>query len=176
VSQSVALDINWIKRHYHLETPFSTSVSWKNGSSIGVDICPPEAIRLVYTVSGRETRPKDWDYKVYLYKDPCRYGGFRWWFECTACHRRCRYLYKPAGESIFACRLCYRLTYKSQQEARGLGYWLSMAINKSDGLLARLRRARSSEKRQWLSHRLAKMTLLLGQNIERTNHKLGHTN
>jgi hypothetical protein len=59
---------------------------------------------------------------------PCRFGGERPWLVCPVrsngvyCGRRVTKLYS-AGR-LFACRICYRLTYASQQESvlhRGLG-------------------------------------------------------
>jgi len=53
------------------------------------------------------------------------YGGRRWWFECPACGRRCFKLYLPPGATVFACRACYDLTYRSAQEANSYndGKW-----------------------------------------------------
>jgi len=51
------------------------------------------------------------------------FGGLRWWFICgqtghgTPCRRRVRTLYLPPGERGFGCRVCYQLTYRSQQES-----------------------------------------------------------
>jgi hypothetical protein len=42
-------------------------------------------------------------------------GGSRWWFECPKCNKRMGKLYLPPGENAFACRLCYNLTYQSNQ-------------------------------------------------------------
>jgi ribosomal protein L37E len=59
---------------------------------------------------------------------PCRFGGERPWFACSAesngvdCGRRVTKLYSVGG--LFACRHCHRLAYESQQEStrhRGLG-------------------------------------------------------
>lgn len=45
-----------------------------------------------------------------------RFGGKAVWMLCPCCGRRCRKLYAPDGKP-FRCRLCYRLTYASVQEA-----------------------------------------------------------
>jgi hypothetical protein len=57
------------------------------------------------------------EYPVYLTSTPCHYGGSRPWFLCPAqrCGRRVAKLY--LGGRIFACRLCYRLAYQSQNES-----------------------------------------------------------
>lgn len=46
------------------------------------------------------------------------WGGERFWFRCE-CGRRSGRLYLghvPSGETVFRCRLCYDLTYRSAQE------------------------------------------------------------
>ena len=37
---------------------------------------------------------------------------------CTGCNRRVLYLYKPPNKSLFRCRSCHNLTYRSVQERR----------------------------------------------------------
>src|SRR5262249_29311715 len=44
---------------------------------------------------------------------PCNYGGHRYYFKCPFCRQRMRKLYL-AHQSIFLCRKCLNLTYKSQ--------------------------------------------------------------
>ncbi len=49
------------------------------------------------------------------------FGGLRYWFKCpvvrkgTSCHRRVGRLYLPPGATLFGCRTCYGLTYRSSQ-------------------------------------------------------------
>jgi hypothetical protein len=49
-------------------------------------------------------------------------GGKRPWFICSvkkngvSCRRRVGVLYLPPDATLFACRHCYELAYKSQQE------------------------------------------------------------
>ena len=59
------------------------------------------------------------DYKIALVTTRLHHGGERWWFTCPAqgCGRRVRKLYLPPGGVYFACRRCYRLTYRSCQES-----------------------------------------------------------
>ena len=52
-------------------------------------------------------------YVVKLDTTPCNFGGKRYWFRCPLCKRRCLELFLPLGEKVFACRLCYKLTYLS---------------------------------------------------------------
>ncbi len=59
------------------------------------------------------------DYRIRLTTTPLPWGGVRWAFLCPnlVCGRACRKLYLLPGGRYFACRLCYRLTYTSAQEA-----------------------------------------------------------
>ena len=47
---------------------------------------------------------------------PCNYGGFRHWFACPNCSRKCCIIYNAKG--ILACRLCYRLCYPIENESK----------------------------------------------------------
>ena len=42
-------------------------------------------------------------------KTSCTFGGFRYWFLCPDCNRRCASLYKKKNH--FTCRVCHRLKY-----------------------------------------------------------------
>ncbi|MCS7294288.1 MAG: hypothetical protein NZ761_02705 [Dehalococcoidia bacterium] len=48
---------------------------------------------------------------IVLESVPLRYG-YRWYFRCPCCHRRCEVLY--VGHRGLACRFCNRLLYRSQ--------------------------------------------------------------
>src|SRR5258708_6810979 len=43
------------------------------------------------------------------------WGGVRYWFKCD-CGRRSGRLYLPPSETLFRCRPCYDLTFRSSQE------------------------------------------------------------
>ncbi|GAH21194.1 unnamed protein product, partial [marine sediment metagenome] len=92
----------------------------KTGSiSYYVDMMEPgaEHIRFKYTTTIRATGEKiDQDYKARLTPTKCNYGGQRWWFICNNCQRRVGVLY--LGDSWFACRHCYNLTYESRNESK----------------------------------------------------------
>jgi hypothetical protein len=82
------------------------------------------------------THPRDRDgswqspvaYLAWVTWTRCHFGGVRPWFVCPAerggvpCGRRCRVLYRPFGASVFACRLCFGLTYESRQAHRNQFY------------------------------------------------------
>ena len=111
----------------------SGALTWKNTatgeavSSIGYEADTLDAapwLRLHYT---RTRTGEAADYRVRLSTSPLPWGGVRWAFLCPACGRVARKLYLPNGAWRFACRLCYRLTYTSTQEA-----------HKWDGMFRRL--------------------------------------
>jgi hypothetical protein len=89
-------------------------------SSVGYEVDTIDAaagfIRLHYTMTRTGEAV---DYRVRLTTTPLPWGGVRWAFLCPGmtCGRACRKLYLPPGGRHFACRLCYRLTYTSAQEA-----------------------------------------------------------
>jgi hypothetical protein len=43
------------------------------------------------------------------------FGGVRWHLRCTGCSRKRRALYVPPGAVILRCRVCAKLTYRSQR-------------------------------------------------------------
>jgi hypothetical protein len=59
---------------------------------------------------------------IELDRTHCHFGGLRYWFLCPRlqggfpCRRRVRVLYLPPGSSLFGCRTCFNLTYRSCQE------------------------------------------------------------
>ena len=83
-------------------------------ASIGAATKPDSVIlRYCYRSDSR-----DWEtetYPIYLEWTPCHFGERRPWFLCpaTGCGRRVAILY---GGSIFACRHCLQLAYRSQRE------------------------------------------------------------
>ena len=48
-----------------------------------------------------------------LHSTLLNFGGCRWWLECSKCARRCSKLYMLPQGSMFACRLCHNLWYRS---------------------------------------------------------------
>ena len=88
------------------------------------------------TLSYRHRRAgEDWkseEYPVGLSWTPCTFGGQRAWFICPAagCGRRVAILY---GGSIFACRHCHGLVYRSQRESVG-----DRAARRAEKIRARL--------------------------------------
>jgi len=114
----------------------SGNLNWSQGGepmgSIGYRVIgyeEPESLRLIYTVTKHATgEKKDFDYPVQLAKSPLPWGGYRFWFLCPAvgCGRRVSVLYLPFLAEYFACRHCYRLSYRSRQDGYTDRYFYSM--------------------------------------------------
>lgn len=83
-------------------------------ASIGVAV---EADRVVLSYRQRDQGGewKDVRYPVLIDRTPCNLGGSRLWWRCpaTGCGRRVALLF---GGSVFACRHCHQLAYRSQRE------------------------------------------------------------
>ena len=73
-----------------------------------------------------------------LITTPCHYGGVRYWLLCPewGCRRRVGTLYF-AGER-FACRHCFNLTYKSQNQSKRYNGFISIPM--LDAMEARVKR------------------------------------
>jgi hypothetical protein len=63
--------------------------------------------------------------------------GRRWWFVCPRCGYRTSKLHKPAASSMFECRLCYRLRYRSQKHESD---WFYRNVSQQTGVPKRLLR------------------------------------
>lgn len=128
-----SIDIRRWQREGRLQPGRSFPYSWTCGGepcgSIEVRI---ESTSVMLSFRARIGYDDEWrsvEQRVPVVWTPCRFGGGRPWFLCTAssngtyCGRRAAILYLGSS-AIFACRLCYRLVYASQLEAvrlRGLG-------------------------------------------------------
>ncbi|MEF9993665.1 MAG: hypothetical protein RSA22_05545 [Acinetobacter sp.] len=66
-------------------------------------------LKLSYAVNGQP-----YNYGINVETTPCNYGGVRYWFNCTDCHKRVAKLYLRS--SFFLCRKCQKLNYATQQE------------------------------------------------------------
>jgi hypothetical protein len=101
--------------------PFG-SLSWTRDASAA------QAYRLIrirektlfLLVPGPESSGKQAQY-IEITKSPCNFGGFRSWFRCPGlldqpCGRRVTALFRPPKMDLFACRSCFRLSYRSVQQ------------------------------------------------------------
>lgn len=158
VEESLRLDMTFLAGQLNFESGGCTFVSWKSSwgkeSSIMVHSKPPERIQLKYTITRGSEKAINRSYYIHLSTTPCHFGNWRWWFLCPNCYRRCRVLYLPPGESIFACRICHNLCYESQQEGKSQWYWLFKAMCDGTELERKLYRTRSPRKRAIIDRKL----------------------
>jgi hypothetical protein len=122
--------LRWNKLGY-LRSPRRFSWAWtrdgKQVASINVETYR-HSVTLKYRSRSHGQDWSDVEQRVAIEWTPCRFGGERPWFVCSAasngvyCGRSVTKLYGVGR--LFACRHCYRLAYASQQESshqRGLG-------------------------------------------------------
>jgi hypothetical protein len=70
-------------------------------------------LELTYVVDGQ--RPQVRRDILGLERTTPAFGGHRWWFLCPGCAQRRSKLHLPPDANSFACRVCHRLLYLSQQ-------------------------------------------------------------
>lgn len=79
-----------------------------------------EYLHVFFPLPGRAL-PKEWGVSdlasqwILLERAPAAIGGERLWFACGWCEKSVRKLYLPPGRSIFGCRTCHALSYRSRQ-------------------------------------------------------------
>jgi len=134
VEDSLRIDMKNFARDVDL-TSFRTGYTYWESSfgqenRIGWQVNPEHSVRFIYTVTKVTGEKKSHDYEVLIETTPCNYGGVRWWFLCPICFRRCRILYQPPSQSVFACRVCHDLSYRSRQEGKNyFSMLMDVALN-----------------------------------------------
>ncbi|ABM37957.1 hypothetical protein [Polaromonas naphthalenivorans] len=129
------LDVRKVQRDGLLTPGQSFSWQWSRGGNVIASVnlkVDTDRVMLDY-----RNRPGggEWQavsYPVRLAWTPCQFGGQRAWWLCPGadCGRRVAVLY---GGSVFACRHCHALAYKSQRETPD-----SRAYRRANNLRARL--------------------------------------
>jgi len=160
VEDSLRIDMKNFARDVDL-TVFGTGYTyWKSSfgkeDRIGWEVNPEHSVRLIYTVTRATGEKKSHNYEVLIETTPCNYGGDRWWFLCPICFRRCRIIYQPPGQSVFACRICHDLSYRSRQEGKN---YFSMIVEAALNLPLwerQLMTMRSERKREKLLNKINK--------------------
>lgn len=113
----------WLKANKYLKKDCYKwgRIKWSiNGEPTGninftIDTSKNAYIQLDYRVKKHwETEWRNKNYKVWLVKTLCFFGGFRYWFQCINCKKRAGVLY--SSDDYFLCRHCANLSYESCNE------------------------------------------------------------
>ncbi len=131
----LALDIRRLSRDGLLKPGQSFNWKWsRGGEAVGnINILAElNQVTLDYLVRDKGGDWQATNYSVRISWTPCTYGGRRAWLHCPAvgCGRRIAVLY---GGSVFACRYCQQLAYRSQRENVG-----DRSTTQADKIRARL--------------------------------------
>jgi len=133
VEDCLVLDSKFLRREGYFDQPRNGILNWyrneQKRASISIknewnyQYTEVTGLRLEYTSTNRFTDEKtESNYVISLSRDPCRFGGYRFYFICPltkngiTCRRRTTKLYIASGYTYFGCRMCYNLTYRSVQE------------------------------------------------------------
>jgi hypothetical protein len=99
----------------HIADPMVAKVytlTWTRGeklvASLRLVTVPGSGVILAYNYQGEPVKP----YLVRWDVTTPHYGGWRYWWLCPQCGRRCAILY---GGRLFLCRQCHGLTYETAQ-------------------------------------------------------------
>ena len=107
-----------------LEPGYAFSFNWMcDGEALPLIDVRAQADRVIFSHRHGGNEWKDQECTVMLEWVPCNMGKRRAWFLCPAagCGRPVGHLY---GQSIFTCRHCRRLSYRSQiKKAERRGLW-----------------------------------------------------
>lgn len=113
-----SLDVRTLHRAGALTAGRACSWEWSRRgevvASIGIEAESRGRLRLRYNLT-RQGQTEAKDYPAPITWTPCHLGGERPWFLCPCCARRVAKLY---GGTVFACRHCLRLKYRSQQASK----------------------------------------------------------
>ena len=117
----LALDIRELQRAGRLQDGLHFKWRWsRNGDPVGnINIrTGTDRVTLTYQQRSNGGDWQDMNYPIFLDWTPCTFGGQRAWWLCPAvgCGRRVAVLY---GGSVYACRHCHGLAYRTQREDAG---------------------------------------------------------
>ena len=122
VSECLPLDVYYCQRNGILEPGLASIVRWTaNGREVAAinvacresDACSDEDHIIALDVSFRFNKKENVTTEIRLQRTEQFFGGWRWWFTCPACNRRCQKVYLLGP--VIGCRICHDLTYTSCQ-------------------------------------------------------------
>jgi hypothetical protein len=103
-----SIDLAWLRRKGARNVGYSGTLRWLHNGHVEAG-----GLRLRYRVTPRGGSPQDINEVIPIVRTPMHLGGFRHWFECPSCGRRCRIVY---GGVRFRCRQCRGAKYESQYQ------------------------------------------------------------
>ena len=128
-----SIDLAWLERKALFNVGQWSTLTWSCGGretgSIRIE-AHHNGARLIYKARQSGDTWQEISELVPIVETQTNFGGWRRWFACLSCQRRCRILY---GGIYFRCRRCYQLKYESQYES---GY--SRAASQAHALRKRL--------------------------------------
>ncbi len=123
VETTLALSIGNLGRKIHSAS--EGYLHWKRNRDL--------VFRVKYTLYGQDRRGIQLEYGadmnrpfttwIGMSSTQTGFNGLRWWFNCPVfhnsrtCGRRVWKLYLPRSDSVFGCRQCHDLRYRSSQQA-----------------------------------------------------------
>jgi hypothetical protein len=129
------IDVRFLKKHGYLSGTRWGVMQWTSNFS-GYDGSATLESTTVNDVKHLRIRCSESKYgmqegyecEVELTTTPCNYGGKRYWMVCPSwgCHQRVGTLYFGGG--CFACRHCFNLTYKSQNQSKRYNGFISIPM------------------------------------------------
>lgn len=117
VEQGLTLDIKGLLR-WHLIEPGSRT----SGTLMWSDPATGKQRAVMGFEASLEDRRAAWmrlgpdlAQEIPIVTTACQFGGLRWWWWCHQLGGRVAKLHRPPGETMFAARQFYGLTYRSQR-------------------------------------------------------------
>ncbi len=122
VEDCLILDVNILHKTGVFSAPFHGVIAWSSGARIGYQInCElpnlHKSLQITY-----KTGAKSIHFGIPITYSRMPKGGYRPWFYCpivtknSRCNQRVTKLFLPDDDTIFGCRNCHKLVYRSQQE------------------------------------------------------------
>ena len=122
VEESIVLSAFFMQKHRYLEPRHSGFLTWAlyNGSSFTLRYYVYERLERLIIRYERFLMGeiKHVEHPIVIEKGSSNFKGNCHYFKCPKCNGRFSKLYLPPGALIFACRICYDLTYLSCQQSK----------------------------------------------------------
>ena len=120
IDNCLILSIKTVKEQFINAPDKTIRLEWGNGAKMELIYRKePEKLEFNYSVNSTPV-----NYTVYIIRQDCNYGNYRYYFECPYCEKKIYKLYLPLSGSkgfgvwryYFTCRDCHNLTYRKQKK------------------------------------------------------------